>query len=116
MFACSIWLCSYKLCWQCVSLESDCEFKWQHEATALMLAADSGHSDCVRMLVVADADMEAKDSVRAGLFLAVFVFVRWYFCIDIFMYGIPNVCVLHRSFVRLLYWMLAFSCQYWLFS
>ena len=38
--------------------------------TALIMAAKTGHTDCVRLLIDAGADKEAKDLVRVGRFVA----------------------------------------------
>ena len=43
--------------------------------TALMMAAHQGHTDCVRLLVEAGADTEAKDFVRHVInFFQLFVY------------------------------------------
>ena len=39
----------------------------QRENTALICAAENGHSNCVRLLLDAGADKEAKDVVREFL-------------------------------------------------
>ncbi len=39
----------------------------QIESTALIWAAMNGHAECVRLLLDADVDKEAKDNVRIGL-------------------------------------------------
>ena len=45
----------------------DCgESELQGRDTALMSAAVEGHADCVRLLIDAGADKEAKDNVRVG--------------------------------------------------
>jgi ankyrin repeat protein len=38
----------------------------QSERTALIFAASRGHVDCVRLLIDAGADKDAKDNVRVG--------------------------------------------------
>ena len=38
----------------------------QIESTALIRAAEEGHADCVRLLLDAGADKNAKDNVRAS--------------------------------------------------
>jgi ankyrin repeat protein len=38
----------------------------QNGSTALMFAAEKGHVDCVRLLLDAGADKEAKNEVRAS--------------------------------------------------
>ena len=38
----------------------------QHGTTALIWAAHNGHADCVRLLIDAGADKDAKDQVRVG--------------------------------------------------
>jgi hypothetical protein len=48
----------------------------QNGWTALICAATNGHADCVRLLLDAGADKEAKDSVRAS---AVFVYGALFF-------------------------------------
>jgi hypothetical protein len=49
-----------------------CECMWamagQRGATALIFAAVTGHADCVRLLLDAGADKNAKDKVRASRF------------------------------------------------
>ncbi len=43
------------------------KFDSQGEWTVLMVAAENGHAACVRLLIDAGADMEAKDRVRVAL-------------------------------------------------
>jgi ankyrin repeat protein len=43
----------------------------QQNKTALIAAAEMGHTDCVRLLL--DAGAEAKDMVRVGRFFAIFM-------------------------------------------
>ena len=42
------------------------EFDSQDGNTALILAAEQGHADCLRLLIDAGADKDAKDRVRVG--------------------------------------------------
>ncbi len=54
-------------CWRFVrDFESDSQVGW----TALMDAAAYGHADCVRLLIDAGADKEAKSDVRVAAFLS----------------------------------------------
>jgi hypothetical protein len=52
----------------------------QYEMTALMRAAENGHADCLRLLIDAGADKEARNNVRrrsllcCGAFLFCFSF------------------------------------------
>ena len=45
---------------------------WQLGWTALMHAASKGRADCVRLLIDAGADKEAKDNVRVSVVSAIF--------------------------------------------
>jgi ankyrin repeat protein len=38
----------------------------QRGYTALICAAENGHADCVRLLIDAGADMDARNNVRIG--------------------------------------------------
>jgi ankyrin repeat protein len=52
-----------------------CHARAQNGSTALILAADNGHTGFVRMLLDAGADKDAKNSVRVlDLWLHAFVF------------------------------------------
>ena len=44
-----------------------CQPLTQDGSTALICAAESGHADCVQLLLNAGADKNAKDEVRVGL-------------------------------------------------
>jgi hypothetical protein len=58
-----------------------CNFDWQRGNTALIYAAQYGRVDCVRLLIDAGADKDAKDNVRrrfvlfCGLFLLISTFL-----------------------------------------
>jgi ankyrin repeat protein len=55
------------LCLRCrLRYVSGGKFDSQGGYTALMWAAGNGHADCVRLLIDAGADKEAKDHVRVG--------------------------------------------------
>jgi len=65
-----------------IALSTCINFAWNHlilqdGAAALMMAADNGHSDCVRMLIDAGADKEAKSKVRIDRFVAARASVRF---------------------------------------
>ncbi len=55
LFSCVVFL----LCCVCGG-----EFDSQWEETALILAAENGHADCVRLLIDAGADKDTADDVR----------------------------------------------------
>ncbi len=50
----------------CDAFESDCEFNAQGGLVALICAAASGRTDCVRLLIDAGANKEAKNNVRVA--------------------------------------------------
>jgi hypothetical protein len=45
-----------------------CHTHAQNERTALICAAEKGHTECARLLLDAGADMNAKEYVRFGRF------------------------------------------------
>jgi hypothetical protein len=67
-FTCCWW-------WQCVGI---CKFDSQHGWTALIGAAHECQADCVRLLIDAGADKDAKDNVRARSLLYLCIICTFY--------------------------------------
>ena len=62
MLCCAVQAAAVRWRW----LYTDGKFESQNGSTALMYAAVYGHTDCVRLLIDAGADKDAKDWVRVG--------------------------------------------------
>jgi ankyrin repeat protein len=82
---------SFSICKMAVALcVGDGEFDSQNgsRSTALMLAAHNGRADCVRLLIDAGADKNARNNVRGGrCFVKVQSILFFHFgCFHVFIY------------------------------
>ena len=69
--------------------------------TALMWAADNGHSDTVKLLLDAGASIEAKNNVSKRIFI--FTYVRMCVCVCVCVIFLHHSVVLFYSSILLLW-------------